>query len=361
VGKANVWLSIIIILLVVIGVGVVGYRSSQGGTPTTTSPTSQASPTTTTTSPGRTGKLHVTAATIKSGISSLDIVGADKGIQEAAGVNFTILRLNTPPQVVDAILKGDAQIAIVPVELAAVIMEKGGNVYIIALDNQMNQAILVRPGSGIHSPADLKGKKVAAVVGSGTYAIFKALMKEDYNLTVGPGPNYDVQVVNMPPPNVVDALARGDVDAAVIWEPLVSEAVVAKHLVILANFTELWEKYAGNSPAPMLVWVASKEVVDNKALLNAVLEAHRLATLKWNNEENWTVTFLSKFYNIDPSVARMVWARDHMYTGKCINQSLAQAMYKIWGLAEEAGYISKVPSMDRIITCQSLGMEQGSG
>jgi len=353
-GRISALVAIVIVVLVIVGVFVVYNQGSSKGHSTTTQ--SQGSMTTTSPTP----RLKVVAATIKSGISTLDII--DESIEDKAGVYFNVLRLNTPPQVVDAILKGDAQIAIVPVELAAVIMEKGGDVYIIALDNQMNQAILVRPNSSIKSIEDLKGKKVAAVIGSGTYALFKALMKEDYNLTVGPDPEYDVQVVNMPPPNVIDALARGDVDAAVIWEPLVSEGVVAKHLVILANFTELWAKYAGSeAPAPMLVWVATSDVVKNKELLNAVLKAHMLACEKWNSEENWTISFLSKFYNIDPSVARMVWLRDSMFTGKCIPKNIANSMYKIWGLAVESGYIKDKPSIDRIITCETAGLGQGSG
>ncbi len=356
-GRGAYAISAIVIILLILGIVII-WRG--GGSLTATSTSSTTSPAITPTTHEEKG-FSITAATIKSGISTLDIVQASKNIQLEAGVNFTVLRLNTPPQVVDSILKGDAQIAIVPVELAGVIMEKGGDVYIIALDNEMNQAILVRANSSIKSPVDLKGRKVAAVVGSGTYAIFKALMKELYNLTVGPGPSYDIQVVNMPPPAVIDALARGDVDAAVIWEPLVSEAVIAKHLVILANFTDLWKQYAGDKPAPMLVWVATSSLVKNRDLLNAVLKAHMLAAERWDNDENWTIHFLSGFYNIDPMVAKMVWLRDYMYTGKCITSNLAEEMSRVWSLAVESGYIKEKPGIDRIITCSMLGLNKGNG
>lgn len=302
---------------------------------------------------GVTGKTPtVVGATIKAGIASIDVVDASKDIQGEAGVNFTVLRLTTPPQVVDAILKGDAQIITVPVELAAVAMERGGDVYIIAVDYDLNQAILTRPDTGINSPADLKGRRVAAVVGSGTYALFKAFMKELYNLTVGEGDGFDVQVVNLAPPTVLDALVKGDVDAAVIWEPLVSEGIVKYGLKIVASYKDLWRMYAGDLPAPMLVWVATSDIVGNKTLLDRVLLAHHLAAERWNsNSGNWTVNFLVEAYNVDGSVARSIWMRDPMHEESCIPQSLVESMVKIWGLAREAGYINNTPSPGRIITC----------
>jgi len=294
----------------------------------------------------------VVGATIKAGIASIDVVDADKEIQKEAGVNFTVLRLTTPPQVIDAILKGDAQIITVPVELAAVAMERGGDVYIIAVDYDLNQAILTRPDTGITSPADLKGKKVAAVVGSGTYALFKAFMKELYNLTVGEGEGYDIQIVNLAPPTVVDALVNGDVDAAVIWEPLVSQAIVQYGMKVVATYQDLWKQYAGDMPAPMLVWVATSDIAKNKTLLDKVLKAHLLAAEEWNkNEDNWTINFLVNAYNVDPSVAKSIWERDPMHAEACIPDSLVNSMVKIWGLAKEAGYIQDIPSTDRIITC----------
>lgn len=327
------WAVVAVLLVVVIVIGgyILASRQASGGAP-----------------------LKVVGATIKSGISSIDVVAASEDIQREAGLNLTLLRLNTPPQVVDSILKGDAQIIVVPVELAAVTMERGGDVYIIAVDYGLNQAILARPDSNISTPADLKGKKVAAVVGSGTYALFKAFMKELYNLSVGEGEGYDVQVVNLPPPAVVDALVKGDVDAAVIWEPLVSEAVVEYGMKVVATYKDLWSQYAGDQPDPMLVWVASSSVAKNKTLLERVLKAHELAAEKWNNDSNWTISFLAREYNIDEKVAEKVWERDPILAGSCIPDNYVDSMVKIWELAKEAGYINEIPSSDRIITCSTL-------
>lgn len=227
----------------------------------------------------------------------------------------------------------------------------GGDVYIIAVDYDLNQAILTRPDTGINSPADLKGRRVPAVVWSGTYALFKAFVKELYNLTVGEGMASTCRLLTLLLQQCW-MLLWGDVDVAVIWEPLVSEGIVKYGLKIISSYKDLWRMYAGDLPAPMLVWVAMSDIVGNKTLPDRVLLAHHLAAERWNsNCGNWTVNFLVETYNVDGSVARSIWMRDPMHEESCIPQSLVESMVKIWGLAREAGYINNTPSPDRIITC----------
>jgi len=304
-----------------------------------------------------TEKKILIAATLKSGLSTFDVIEQDPGILEGLPINITVKRFTVPPNVVDAILQGDAQLTVVPVELAAkIIIQSEGQAYIVALDNELNQAILVRPDSGIENPQDLKGRKVAAVVGSGTYALFTVFMEELYNLSVGEDGS-DIVIVNVGnPAAVLDAVARGDADAAVIWEPLVSLGEYKYNLEVLVTFKDLWREYAGDKPAPMLVWVAREEVVADEDALTAVLEAHRRAAVKWNeNPDGWTVDMLARLYNLPDEVAITVWERNQMYTGECINNDLVDSMLILWDMAVKAGYIDRAPSPSSIITCESLG------
>jgi len=297
--------------------------------------------------------VAVRAATIRTGISLLDVVEAYPAAIEGLPVSLEVVRLGAPPQVVDALVQGDVDIAILPVELGAKAIALGADAYIIALDYEMNQAILARPDSGITSPADLKGKRVAAVVGSGTYAIFKALMEEVYGLTVGEGDGYDIVIVALQPPQVVDALVQGDVDAAVIWEPLVSQAIVQHGMVVVADLASVWREYVGdpNAPAPMLAWVASARIVEDKMVLDAVLEAHRRAAEKWVNDREWTVQLLVNLYGLSPDVAESVWDRSKVYTSTCIDEETAEYIVRVWELAVKAGYIGEAPSPERIVVC----------
>jgi sulfonate transport system substrate-binding protein len=80
-------------------------------------------------------------------------------------------------------------------------------------------AIVVPKDSPITSPKELKGKKVATVKGSYGHHLL-ALVLQNNGLTTN-----DIQFINMPQGDAVTALANHDIDAAAIWEPVLSQAL----------------------------------------------------------------------------------------------------------------------------------------
>jgi ABC-type nitrate/sulfonate/bicarbonate transport system substrate-binding protein len=90
--------------------------------------------------------------------------------------------------------------------------------YIIATDEYGGDryGVIVAKNSPIKSVAELKGKKIGAVAGSGCFSTFRVFldkngMKES-----------DFQIVNMKVEDLRAAVQQGIVDAAVAWEPHVS-------------------------------------------------------------------------------------------------------------------------------------------
>jgi taurine transport system substrate-binding protein len=79
------------------------------------------------------------------------------------------------------------------------------------------EALIVRNGSGVNSLKDLKGKKVATPFVSTAHYQLLAIMKVD-----GVDPK-GVNVMNMRPPEIAAAWERGDIDAAFIWDPVLSK------------------------------------------------------------------------------------------------------------------------------------------
>ncbi len=76
--------------------------------------------------------------------------------------------------------------------------------------------IVVRPGSGIKTIADLKGKKIAIVVGSQSsfeLATFLAAAHVPYS---------SVKQVNMSPQDMLIAWRTKDIDAAIVWDPVLN-------------------------------------------------------------------------------------------------------------------------------------------
>jgi len=87
------------------------------------------------------------------------------------------------------------------------------------LDNiGKSEALVARNGSGINSPQDLKGKKVAVPFVSTSHFHLLVGMENVWKLNPR-----DVRILNMKPPEIVAAWQRGDIDAAYVWPPALTE------------------------------------------------------------------------------------------------------------------------------------------
>ena len=75
------------------------------------------------------------------------------------------------------------------------------------------EALVVRNGSGIVKPADLKGKKLGVPFVSTTH--FHTMFALE---TWGIKPS-ELQILNMQPNQIAAAWQRGDIDAAFVWDP----------------------------------------------------------------------------------------------------------------------------------------------
>ncbi len=93
--------------------------------------------------------------------------------------------------------------------------------------------LMVRPDAAYKSVADLKGKRIAIAVGSGAYIIF-----EKYIAQKG-WTNADFQIVNMKPGDMGSALASGQIDAALTWEPTPSILVTKGVVKVIQSFPEV--------------------------------------------------------------------------------------------------------------------------
>ena len=83
------------------------------------------------------------------------------------------------------------------------------------LDNiGKSEALVVREGSGIEKPEDLKGKNVGVPFVSTSH--FHLLVGLEQVWKVDPR---EVNILNMKPPQILAAWQRGDIDAAYVWPP----------------------------------------------------------------------------------------------------------------------------------------------
>src|SRR5216110_1263307 len=126
--------------------------------------------------------------------------------------------------------------------LAAKAFEDGVPLKVTGVATAVLGAIVARKDAGLARVEDLKGRKVAAVVGTSTFFDIKALTLKGYGLDL----QKDTQIVTATaPPDMVTLLGKGEVDAIIAWQPITDQVVLRGQGVYLAKQIDLWRKATG--------------------------------------------------------------------------------------------------------------------
>ncbi|WP_179401254.1 taurine ABC transporter substrate-binding protein [Burkholderia guangdongensis] len=148
------------------------------------------------------------------------IVGIANGsIEKATGYKINWRQFESGAKVATAMASGDVKVGVIGSSPLAAAVSQGLDLQLFwILDNINNaEAMVVRNGSGITKPADLKGKKIGVPFVSTThYHTMFALQHWGINPS-------DVQILNMQPNQIVAAWERGDIDAAYVWDPALAQ------------------------------------------------------------------------------------------------------------------------------------------
>ena len=140
-------------------------------------------------------------------------------LEKATGYKINWRMFGGGGDVIRAMASGDVQIGEAgssPITAAA---SQGQDIRVFwVLDDISDaEALISRNGTGINSMKDLKGKKVATpFVSTAHYQLMVGMKLE------GVDPK-TVNVMNMRPPEIAAAWERGDIDAAFIWDPVLSK------------------------------------------------------------------------------------------------------------------------------------------
>jgi taurine transport system substrate-binding protein len=127
-----------------------------------------------------------------------------------------------------ALASGSLAIGVIGSTGVAATVTRGVDLQIFwILDNiGKSEALVVRNGSGINGPNDLKGRYVGVPFVSTSH--FHLLIALDKIWKIDPR---SVNLLNMKPPQIVAAWQRGDIDAAYVWPPALSELLKSGKII----------------------------------------------------------------------------------------------------------------------------------
>jgi NitT/TauT family transport system substrate-binding protein len=149
----------------------------------------------------------------------LDVL-TERGIDKKHGLALEAVSQSAIPVYYGSIANGDADVIVGGPHVFQKMILEGVPIKIFATWAPLDVLAVITADPAIKSLADLKGKSIAAAVGSSEYQI-TAIYGRKLGLTFGT----DVTVVSAPPPLARAQLEAKRVDAAMLWEPTTTLAL----------------------------------------------------------------------------------------------------------------------------------------
>jgi ABC-type nitrate/sulfonate/bicarbonate transport system substrate-binding protein len=165
--------------------------------------------------------------------------------------------------------------------LAAKAFEDGVPLRVTGVATAVLGAIVTRKDAGLSRVEDLKGRKVAAVVGTSTFFDIRALTLKGHGFDL----QKDTQIVTATsPPDMVTLLGKKEVDAIIAWQPITDAVVLRGEGVYLAKQIDLWRKATGRAtgfPVHVCYLVHADYLQRNPAIARDLNDAQKDAVDIW--------------------------------------------------------------------------------
>ncbi|MDO8340965.1 MAG: ABC transporter substrate-binding protein, partial [Candidatus Woesebacteria bacterium] len=152
-------------------------------------------------------------------------IAAAKGYFAEEGLAVSIQPVDYGVLAIGDVLQEKADLAVTAEVPFVIAVMKGNPLGMVAsLASLANDnAIIARRDRGIATAGDLAGKKIGVSFGtSGSYFLWAFLIRHKLPL-----PPDSIVLVDLPPDRIVEALARGSVDAVATWQPISFQARAA--------------------------------------------------------------------------------------------------------------------------------------
>jgi NitT/TauT family transport system substrate-binding protein len=186
--------------------------------------------------------------------------------------------------VVNAFSSGQVDLIDMASVIAAQMYEQGVNLRVFGAGVGTLGGILVAPNSTIQSVPELRGRKVGGIPGGSTPQDINASVRKIYNLDVFTETQF---VQGTTPADMVNLLTRDDVEAVLVWEPVISQLVRSGAARILATQQQLWEQASGSRATPVhVVYLTTPRIAaDSPDLLQDINAAQAQVAELWKQRD----------------------------------------------------------------------------
>ncbi len=330
------------LIVLVAAMALVASACSSGGADTESTTTSSGNSTTTATeAPATTTTTAPATTTTEAPLQKLVLgwtpgagapqvaVAIDQGLWKAAGLDVEVVSFPTGREALEALLGGQldvATLAELPAVTAAMQQQDFG--VLSVLSRYRENKVVARRSAGIASLKDLEGKRLGTTLGTNMH--FMALEVLD---SVG----VQAEIVNVPPPDMVTALSRGDIDAMVTFPVFTAQAVDV-----------LGDEYIEFTPGVYdtnFVLGATTEAIDTKsrevqAFLSGLLAGQNVVDTDPATAIEATARVVGE--NLTPETAKALF--DATWFGVVLDNELLDLMVKEGQWMVDSGFVEGDPT-----------------
>ncbi|MDZ4252941.1 MAG: ABC transporter substrate-binding protein [Sulfuritalea sp.] len=226
-------------------------------------------------------------------------IAAAKGYFAEEGLDVSIRPVNYGALAIDDVLQEKADLA-VTAEVPFVIAVMKGNALgmVASLASLSNDnAIIARRDRSIAAAGDLAGRKIGVSFGtSGSYFLWAFLIRHKLPL-----PPDSIELVDLPPDQIVEALAKGSVDAVATWQPisLLAQTALGKNAV---SFSES-EAYR----TTMIAFGRSEFLKGHAAAMEKLIRALLKAEQFMQSHPEEALKLVAQWLKTDVDALRPTW------------------------------------------------------
>ncbi len=221
-----------------------------------------------------------------------------------AGENiFEPLRFNSWPELKEAFLAGQTPATFILAPMAIALREQGIPIKIVYLGHRDGSAVMVQKDSNIYSMEDLRGKRIAVPnrFSNQRLLFFRALRKAGMTID-------DVELIEMPPPDMPAALYAKAVDAVSSGEPFMGQCELDGYGRVLWLTKDVWPNFIS-----CVLAVREDAIKNNRAQVQQLVDGIARSGM-WLDEKMdhrmEAAQFVSKnYYNQNPRLLTFVLSK----------------------------------------------------
>ncbi len=251
--------------------------------------------------------------------------------------DVTWTSFNAGPAEIEAIFAGEIDIGYMgPIPAVNANVKSGGDVKVISGATNAGAMLLTQKNSGITSPKDLTGKKIAVPqIGNTQHLCLLGILKEN-GLSAD-----DVTIAASSNADIANLMANGSIDAAAVPEPWGTLMQKSKTADVLLDNDELFL----NGDYPSALVVASKDFIEaHPDLVTDFLKLHEEATLLINEKPDEMLEIVNEEIQSATGKALEEDVLKEAFTHiKATYEINKDAVMAFAALSKEEGFISEIP------------------